>query len=452
MYNGTRSDVVGLQLTRSSGRVLRAGYDLFREIAFLMTYGQPPENALTPTLDSHIALLRGWIVDAGIPVVEIPPAPYGHSFIACLTHDVDFAGIRHHRLDRTFWGFLYRALVGSVSDFLTGRGSLGRLIKNWISVLSLPLVYIGLVPDFWDQFQRYAEIEGDARSTFFLVPFKKRPGCKVQRKFAARRSTLYDIDDVRSQVEKLSGQGFEIGLHGIDAWHSLEKGAEEMHRISEATGEQHMGVRMHWLCFDRGAHAVLDQAGFDYDSTIGYNKAIGYKGGTTQVFQPLGAKHLLELPLHIQDTALFYALKSTRAQAWDLCSTIMDGATMHGGVVTVLWHQRSIAPERLWDDFYIHLLQELRDRGAWFGTARQVVEWFRQRRAITFEGSSTTAATLQLRVKYDGPRAEPYPFLRVHGLRKASSAGSRAEPDYVDVPWKGEPCVDIPIGRLETVR
>jgi len=40
----------------------------------------------------------------------------------------------------------------------------------------------------------------------------------------------------------------------------------------------------------------------------------------------------------------------------------LDGRSgeRQGGVLTVNWHDRSIAPERLWDDFYLDLLDDLK--------------------------------------------------------------------------------------------
>ena len=182
---------------------------------------------------------------------------------------------------------------------------------------------------------------------------------------------------------------------------------------------------MHWLCFDRGSPAVLEQAGFDYDATCGYNEMIGYKAGTTQVFKPFGATRLLELPLHIQDTALFYPrrLGLTDAQAWELCEALLNMAVRFGGVLTVSWHERSLAPERLWGDFYKRLLQELDARGAWFGTAGQVVQWFRARRSVVFEECGFAGNTVRLRLKYEGSDFEPRMFLRVH--RPLSAGSSR---------------------------
>ncbi len=74
--------------------VRRIGYDLFREIGFLLTEGQPPSQASTPTLELHIALLRHLLAESGVAFVEIPPRPHGYDFMCCLTHDVDFFGVR----------------------------------------------------------------------------------------------------------------------------------------------------------------------------------------------------------------------------------------------------------------------------------------------------------------------------------------------------------------------
>ena len=50
-----------------------------------------------------------------------------------------------------------------------------------MALLSLPLVFLGLVPDFWRPFDDYARVEEGTRSTFFLVPFKGRPGVGAGR-------------------------------------------------------------------------------------------------------------------------------------------------------------------------------------------------------------------------------------------------------------------------------
>ena len=117
----SNGQAAGLKIDRQQRKILRVGYDLFREVTFLLSVGQPIENAHIPTLEIHISMLRNWIVDAGIPLVEVPPVPPNHDFVACLTHDVDFVGIRKHRFDHSMFGFVYRALVGSLLGAWKGR-------------------------------------------------------------------------------------------------------------------------------------------------------------------------------------------------------------------------------------------------------------------------------------------------------------------------------------------
>jgi hypothetical protein len=139
-----------LAYSYSSGEMVRVhvGYDLFSEIRTLLTIGQPVVHAATPTLELHIALLRDLIVESGVALVEIPPVPDAHPFIACLTHDVDHPSIRKHKWDHTVLGFVYRATVGSLLQAVRGGISGRGLLKNAVATLRLPLVQLGLANDF----------------------------------------------------------------------------------------------------------------------------------------------------------------------------------------------------------------------------------------------------------------------------------------------------------------
>jgi len=151
---------------------------------------------------------------------------------------------------------------------------------------------------------------------------------------------------------------------------------------------------MHWLFFDSESAGKLDGAGFSYDSTVGYNETVGYRAGTTQAFRPFGTKRLLELPLHIMDTALFYPayLHLSPEQAMMRIDGMVNDMRQFGGVLMVNWHDRSIAPERLWDDFYAELVEKFKSAGAWFCTAAEAAQWFRRRREVTFGTSGSEAA------------------------------------------------------------
>ena len=144
---------------------------------------------------------------------------------------------------------------------------------------------------------------------------------------------------------------------------------------------------MHWLYFGEQSPAILEKAGIPYDSTVGYNETVGYRAGTTQAYKPLDTTRMLELPLHIMDTALFYPNRMALSpqEAKELVShDHRQRGSIRRGHVTVNWHDRSIASERCWGDFYVGLVAELKSKGAWFATAAETVAWFRERRASGF--------------------------------------------------------------------
>jgi hypothetical protein len=413
-----------IHLRRHRGSVLgRIGYDLFGEIAVLLTAGQPVENAATPTLDLHIALLRDLIVESGATLVEIPPVPEGYQFIACLTHDIDHPSIRAHKFDHTIFGFLYRAVFGSLFGVLRGRSSLRNLLGNWQAALKLLPVYMGLAGDFWRTLHEYVRLEKGLRSTFFAIPFKNYRG-RISKGMAPRlRSSRYGAIDIGDDLRDLISCGSEVGVHGIDAWLDASSGQKELEEIRHViAAEKTIGVRMHWLYFNEQSPVALEKAGFDYDSTIGYNETVGYRAGTSQVYKPLNASRLLELPLHIMDTSLFSPgrMHLAPAEAKERVDAIVANAVEFGGTVTINWHDRSIAPERSWGEFYLSLLEDLKSRGAWFSTASQAVTWFRRRRAVSFESVKRDFNAQYLQTSLDSGDDLPNLCLRTFNATEGS--------------------------------
>lgn len=426
---------------------VRVGYDLFAEVRTLLTEGQPADNASMPALDLHIALVRDLITGCGVPLVEVPPVPQGHQFIACLTHDVDHPSIRAHKWDHTVFGFLYRAVFGSLVDVVRGRAGSRTLAANWGAALKLPLVHLGLAEDFWRDFvDRYLKLEKGLRSTFFVIPFRDRAGSTFDGPAPAYRAATYDAQDISDNLHRLLAAGCEVGLHGIDAWCDSGEGREEIEEIRRLTRLAEIGVRMHWLFYDPDSPSAVEQAGAAYDSTVGYNETVGYRAGTTQVYQPLSARRLLELPLHVMDTALFYPdrLGLSSQQARTLLGLMVENAVRFGGCLTVNWHDRSLAPERLWIDCYSDLLHELQVRGAWFSTAGQAVAWFRKRRSVVFEPDPLEREGVRSSIRADRDDRVPGLRLRVHKARyDLNDIGERSAENYVDVPLDQN--LDVPV-------
>ena len=448
--NGHLSDVVVegtdrsvVSVSREGGTtIVRLGYSLLGEVSHLLTSGQPASCAAIPTLERHIAIVRDTIVRAGIPLVEIPPVPAGHRFMACLTHDVDHASLRPHKLDRTMFGFLYRAVLGSLINWSRKRVTADVLRENLAAALRLPLVHLGWARDFWSDFDRYVEIEQGLGSTFFVIPERNNPGLTARGAAPRKRGASYHLPDIARQLEVVLAAGGEVAVHGIDAWRDSARGNDERQAVARVTGRPPAGSRMHWLYWEGDTPRHLERAGFTYDSTIGYNDTVGFRAGTTQAFRPLSATRLLELPLHVMDTALFYPayLNLTQRAAHDVVRPLIDATERFGGALTINWHDRSLAPERLWGAFYCDLLSELRQRGAWFPTAGHAIEWFQRRRSATFEAVRWDGEFLRANISDTSVQHLPDLNLRIH----TPTSGGRSR--SFDMPVRGPLEANLKIG------
>jgi hypothetical protein len=200
---------------------------------------------------------------------------------------------------------------------------------------------------------------------------------------------------------------------------------------------------------------MLEQAGFLYDSTLGYNDAVGFRSGTTQVFRLPETSSVFELPLNVMDTTMFYPdrMGLSETEALRLCRKLIDEMRTYSGVLTINWHTRSLSPERNWDDFYLELLKSLEKEKVWFAKAGDVVKWFLRRRNVSFDDMEVMDDKIRLRLGGDqGDRELSENSLLPLCIRVYSpQAGPRNTKEkspsrsFIDLPWNGENHACFPI-------
>ena len=381
-----------------------AGNDLIKKIADTLNEGLPPSRR--PICEEYLDALRQQL-KRFTPLIEIPPVPWGYNYSLALTHDVDITSVR----ERSFPSVLYAAYnCFRQRKFLEGT----RII----------LAKLGLVEDPWNLFVAWRALEEkhQVKSTFYFLPRSGHAGIGSPK----IRAGHYSIDNL--PIEELTLGGWEVGIHGIDNW--IDKASADAERISLSRDARvRVGTRVHWLHFDEGTWQILDDAGYEYDSTFGYNEDVGFRAGTLQVYKPRGVERLLELPLHIQDVSLFGrhcwltteegckrvdCLGLDTDEAHRICNEILDQALRYGGVVTVLWHSDCLAAPRDWGDVYTGILNRAKSDNAWITRAIDIVDWFRTRRRVQL-GYSRSKDRLSITVAGLEPvRSLPPLRLRVH--------------------------------------
>lgn len=439
---------VALEVNRNGTKYIRLGYNIFGEIAYVLNERQPLPCCRVPTVDLQLGVVRRLLQPHCPLFVELPPVPFGRAYSVALTHDVDEAPLKELTLSSALLGFFYRGLILSTVELFTRKKTWGDWMTSWRYVLSYPLIKLSLLRDPWEGYADCTNLEDEfgVRSSFYFLPSKGIRGMGLRSCKAPRaRICQYEVSAKKDTLDALAQGGWEIGVHGIDSWVDEVRAREEREKIASLIPTPKIGIRIHWLYFRPDSWKILDKAGYEYDTTIGYSDDIGFAAGTLQVYKPANVKNLLELPLHIQDKTLLgeRGLHLGPQAAFNASQELFQFARHFGGVVTLLWHSTSMAAPRLWGKVYGMLVRRALSDGAWVAKAADIVAWFRRRRAVTFGTIEVDGRNIVIEVSGVGSSsAGPSLCLRVY-----IDPGSVAE---INSDYRiREGCVDIELTKSE---
>ncbi|AFM43283.1 hypothetical protein Desaci_4440 [Desulfosporosinus acidiphilus SJ4] len=441
-----------------------------------------------PSLDLMLEELRSVLRREVKNYLEFPPIPWGHAYMMTLTHDLDILSLKEMPIARTFLGYFYRSSIVNWKRWRSGKVTTSEFTLTLWEMVRTWAAKIGLGRDVWDRaLPLLLDLENrlGVKSSLYFMPFPRKPGIlpealredKDHRKFQeqdnkiqkdhyrgyssdvsnfskdsavsapANRASFYDVAKYRRLLTRLEEDGWEAGVHGIDSWYSAQAAREEYKRISMLTGQQELGVRMHWLYFQTpDSFQAMEEGGYLYDTTFGFNEVVGFRAGTLQPYHPLNCQTLWELPLHIQDGALLAEehLDLTREEAFRQAKPILAWAKRFGGAVSLLWHNQSFTAPRFWGEVYEQLIEEGKQDGAWITIPREVLRWFALRReakvTLTRQGSKWQIGCNQSdETVSSGPAGSSLPPLRLRlyldpDKIKGCSVPYEAGEGYVDIP------------------
>jgi peptidoglycan/xylan/chitin deacetylase (PgdA/CDA1 family) len=296
-----------------------------------------------------------------------------------LTHDIDVLSLREVPwTSRTLWGFSWRCLRAALSL----KGSLRSITERTRLVvwgLGMPLIKLGLLSDPWkESIHKMLQMERKfgVRSTLYFIPFPGKPGM-TSSGFAAppNRQSHYSLREYAGFIRQLESEGWEIGVHGIDAHWSLKAARDELSELEEILGHGGLGIRMHWLYLNEmSSWRLLDDAGYRYDATLGWNDRVGFPGDRFSPFSPIADSSFRVLPLNIQDGALLEHYSKSEEDAWKATTAILAQASQKNAVVTILWHNNSFVAPRNWGGLYQRILEKAIEDGAPIVRAIDVIQ------------------------------------------------------------------------------
>lgn len=311
----------------------------------------------------------------GMSLLQICPWPWGHRYAVALSHDVDQTELYNAAngvlvLKRALQTREWRGILRGA--FYTAMG-----LKGWLAQRDSD--------PSW-HFDRFMALESSAgfRSSFYFTPLATSGG----------RDPAYDITTprLRAIIGQLWAGGWEVGVHG--SFHSGCSSAQlrrEREQMEAVLGAPVTGIRQHYLQL-AGSETFRKQAraGYSYDTTLGYERTIGFRNGAAFPFHPFDEKSeealpLLELPLVVMDGALFWHLEYSAAQAADSTLALLQAIRDYQGLATLLWHQRVGDQKRYpgWWRVYELIIDYLReDDEVWVVPGANIAHWWLARESL----------------------------------------------------------------------
>ncbi|HOF59736.1 MAG TPA: polysaccharide deacetylase family protein [Candidatus Syntrophosphaera sp.] len=270
-----------------------------------------------------------------------------------LTHDVDRVQKTHQYLTRSL-----KRLK---------RGQIGHVFRELCSYGKRKDVYWNF-PDIME-----TEAELGVRSTFFFLqesyPFHLLKPAEWKLAFGR-----YDVcsRNVSRIIRDLDQCGWEIGLHG--SYRSFDDPnllKQEKDILEQVLGKPVIGIRQHYLNLADQTWRYQEEAGFKYDTSLGYTDRIGFREGRIKPFFPTGSQFCV-FPLAIMDSC--YAEDGRREQ---LLEQIISQTKENDAILVLNWHSNSWNAGEYpgYKEFYINIVCRLIDAGAEFKT---LVEFWKE--------------------------------------------------------------------------
>jgi len=307
-----------------------------------------PAPVLEETIMRFLATIEAETLERSGLFVRKARWPQDARFAACVTHDVD-------NISRPITHLLRRAGRFSFADIVLALLGLRSLYNN-----------IDMLADL--------EARRGLRSSFYFM------------------SKNYDLNRLTRTARRLSGSGWEVGLHGDLGTHDSAQAMEDaVNRLSSAFGARPVGLREHFLQFDYGkTWEVAQTSGFIYDSTVGNRDRLGFRIGLCTPFHPPDSgwnqMNVVELPLVLMDTTLWGYLRRSESEGEKDFRSLLEQVSKVNGLMTLLWHQESLRMKG--GRIYPRLLASLAVGDCYAATGEKMTRWWNERgRPLVSDGA-----------------------------------------------------------------
>lgn len=309
--------------------------------------------------------------------------PESHDFAVCLTHDVDLFSTQQTLVQR------FRKL----KSCLTWKG--GSIRDRFI--MSSAAFFYNLFKMITERKKEITELEEcvelekkyNFTASYFFTVYPKWDKIKYDCVFDINDPCRWRGQDIRvkDMIKDMLEDEFDIGLHG--SFYSavdLPVLREEKERIERAANHTIFTTRQHYLHWDinKTPH-IHEEIGLEADTTLGFNRNIGFRSGTSLPYFMYdlandNCLNLIQAPLILQDVAMFSdtALGLNLDISKKITLQFIAEVEKVGGLLTVLFHPDRMS-DAIYKEYYEWFLDVLSKKNVWVASLAQINSWSREK-------------------------------------------------------------------------
>ena len=299
-----------------------------------------------PVVDEWLHIL-GQVIQRTWPGIDLKH----HSFSMKLSHDVDQPSLYAFKP----WRTIARMMAGHI---IKRRDLKAFFIAPYVKLATRNEL---IAADPYNTFGWLMDMSEakNLRSSFYFICGRTNP----------KRDADYEADHpvIRKLMRRIYERGHEIGLHpSYDTFQSpelLKKEADQLKRICAEEGiyQTQWGGRMHYLRWEQPTTLrALDEAGMNYDSTLGYADRPGFRCGTCYEYPAFDSVMQQQLSLRIRPLVVMkcsvideaYAGLGLSDAASNLIATLKQRCAAVNGVFTLLWHNSYLKSQAMTNIYY----------------------------------------------------------------------------------------------------
>lgn len=356
---------------RSEGRTASDSRQLFSASEFERL--KVPQDIVDRYLALLIERLRALYQRAGMPPWPAPKWPQGGEFAVVLSHDVDYLPVRRRDNAVQAAKAIARHLIRQRDPADAARAAWG-----WLVAVARRRDPYGCVPEIIGREQSLG-----VKSSFQVA---------VARRHA--NDVNYSVEDepVRRYLQCIVEAGFDLCLHGsFRSTEKLQWYIDEVEMLAKHLARPR-GSRQHFLSFDYDIlFAAQEQAGIEYDMSLGYPDRHGPRAGFSYPYFPYNLREdrpyqVLQIPLFLMDVTLRSYLGLRPAPARAVIAETLAQLRAKRGAISCVWHPIVFGNARDpgYGQMYFDMISQIEALGGWAGDGRTLNSFWRAgNRAVT---------------------------------------------------------------------